>query len=326
MSFGLQWPWALLLLTLLAPLVALYALGERRRRHAAAAFGNPALLPGLVEAAAGRRRHVPAALVLLATALLLVGLTRPRAAFSIATEQATVLLAIDVSGSMRATDVKPSRLAAARAAANAFIEELPSRYRVGIVSFSDSANAVLGPTTSREAAHAVLANLRADGGTAIGAAILRSVASARPNAKQGAAPTPADGPPTTILLLSDGAQTAGPAAVDAAATALAAGITVSTVTLGTAATTVDVPVPNGPAERVEVKPDPATLQKIAETGHGTFQAAPDATTLRRVYSTLGSQLAHHDEPREITAIFAGAGAFLLLAAIGLSTRWYRRAL
>lgn len=326
MNLGFQWPALLALLALVPVAAAGYVLAERRRKAAATLFGNPDLVRGLVSGQVGRRRHIPAAVLVVALALLLVGMARPRASFSVATEQATVMLAIDTSGSMRATDVKPTRLDAARAAASAFIDVLPKKYRVGIVSFSDTAATVLGPTSDREAARAVLATLKADGGTAIGAAILRSLSVVRPKAQPGIAPRPTDGPPASILLLSDGAQTAGPATGGAATAAANAGVSVSTVTLGTETATVDVPVPGGNVERVQVTPDPGTLRSIAAATKGTFQSAPDAATLTQVYKKLGSQLAHHSEPREITAILAGAGAIGVLIAMALSLRWFRRAL
>lgn len=326
MDFAFQWPAALALLALV-PLGALaYAWAERRRAAAAASFGNPALVHALVGRGPGLRRHVPVALALVALALLALGMARPRASFSTGVETATVVLAIDVSGSMKATDVTPSRLAAARTAANAFIDRLPGKYRLGIVSFADNATTVLPPTTDRLAARKALANLRAKGGTALGEAIRRAVALVRPGAKQGVDPTPADGPPATIVLLSDGKQTAGRAAADAARIAADAGIPVNTVTLGAGPATVEIPLQGGLTERVQVDPDPATLRAIAESTKGEFQSAPDAAALKGVYERLGSKIAHHRTPHEITAAFAGAGALVLLLGAGLSLTWFRRVL
>lgn len=324
MSF--TWPLALLALLAVPLAAAGYLLLERRRGREASRFGNPALVAGLVEGRPGRRRHLPPALALVALALLLVGVSRPRASLTQTMQQATVILAIDVSGSMAATDVAPSRLAAAQTAAGAFLEKVPKRYRVGIVSFSDHADTVLVPTTDRAAAKAALDNLRAGGGTAIGAAIARAVAVVRP-VQAAPAPTPAkDAIPATILLLSDGAQTAGPPAIDAARAAEQAGVPVSTVTLGTATAIVEIPLPGGIVERVQVTPDPATLRTIAGIAGGTFSAAPDAEQLRQVYERLGSRLVRRTSPREITAGFAGAGALVLLAGAALSTLWFRRVL
>lgn len=326
MDFAFQWPAALALLALV-PLGALgYAWAERRRQAAAASFGNPALVHALVGKGPGRRRHVPVALALVALALLALGMARPKASFSTGVETATVVLAIDVSGSMKATDVAPSRLAAARTAANAFIDRLPGKYRLGIVSFADNAVTVLPPTTDRLAARKALANLRAKGGTALGEAIRRSVALVRPDAKQGATPTPADGPPATVVLLSDGKLTAGRAADGAAALAAGAGVPVNTVTLGSGPATVEIPLQGGLVQRVQVDPDPATLRSIAEATKGEFQSAPDAVALKAVYERLGSKIARHRTPHEITAAFAAAAALVLLLGAGLSLAWFRRVL
>lgn len=326
MNIAFAWPAVLAGLALIPVAAAWYAWAERRRQAAAAAFGNPALVHGLVGKGPGRKRHVPAALALVALALLLVGMARPRASFSTGIEQATVILAIDTSGSMKATDIKPSRLAAARAAATAFIEQLPHKYRLGIVSFSDSAATVLVPTTDRAAARLALTTLRPKGGTAIGEAIRRAVATVRPLAKPNANPTPADGPPATVILLSDGAQTAGRPAEEAAAFAARAGVPVTTVTLGTATATVEVTGDDGVVQRVQVQPDPGTLRTIAAATKGTFQSAPNAKALKAAYTRLGSQLKQRKSPHEVTAAFAGAGAVVLLLGAGLSLRWFRRVL
>lgn len=326
MNFAFAWPAVLAGLALVPVALAWYVWAERRRQAAAAAFGNPALVHGLVGKGPGHKRHVPAALALVALALLLVGMARPRASFSTGIEQATVILAIDTSGSMKATDIAPSRLAAARTAAEAFIDQLPRKYRLGIISFSDAAATVLVPTTDRAAARTALTTLRPEGGTALGEAIRRSVATVRPLAKQNTDPTPADGPPATVVLLSDGAQTAGRPAEEAAALAAKAGVPVTTVTLGRQNATVEVTGDDGVVQRVQVQPDPDTLRAIAEATKGTFQSAPDAKALKETYTTLGSQLKQKKTPHEITAAFAGAGAVALLLGAGLSLRWFRRVL
>ena len=326
MDVSFQWPAALVLLGLVPLGAAGYVWAERRRQAAAASFGNPALVHALVGKGPGRRRHLPVALALVALALLALGMARPKASFSTGVETATVVLAIDVSGSMKATDVTPSRLAAARTAANAFIDRLPGKYRLGIVSFSDNATTVLPPTTDRLAARKAIANLRAKGGTALGEAIRRAVALVRPDTRQGFDPTPADGPPATVVLLSDGKQTAGRPAADAATLAAAAGVPVTTVTLGSGPATVEIPLQGGLVERVQVDPDPATLRSIAQTTKGEFQSAPDAVALKTVYENLGSKLAHRKTPHEVTAAFAAAAALVLLLGAGLSLAWFRRVL
>jgi Ca-activated chloride channel family protein len=319
------WPAALVALVLV-PLAALaYLFAERRRRRAAGRFGNAALVAGLTESPSARRRHLPYVFALAALTLLLLGVARPQASVSVPREEATVMLALDVSGSMAADDVVPSRLGAAQAAARAFLEQVPPRFRVGIVAFSDSATVVLPPTTDRTAAGLALDNLRIGGGTAIGGAISRALAVVRPATSNGARPA-APLPPATIVLLSDGAQTAGMPALGAAQVAKRAGVPVNTVTLGTQAAIVHVPLPGGLQEQVVVTPDPATLRAVAQATGGSFSAAPGAAALRKVYERLGSRIGHVDKRTELTAVFAGVGALVLLAASGTSLLWFRRAL
>lgn len=324
MSF--TWPMALAALALVPALAALLWVAERRRRREAARFGTPALVAGSVPHRPGRRRLAPAALALAALALLVVGVARPHTALSVPRREATVMLALDTSRSMAATDVRPSRLGAAVRAARAFLDEVPGSYAVGIVSFSTTAQLVLRPTTDRELARTALRELRLGSGTAIGDAIVRSVVAVRP----GASPVgghAADGVPATVLLLSDGAQTTG--SVDpatAAAFARRLRIPVNTVGLGARDAAVTVPLPGGLRERVTVPPDPRTLRAVARVTGGRFYEALDANRLRVIYRDLGTRLGRRSERTEITAAFAGGGALLLLVASGLSMLWTRRPL
>jgi Ca-activated chloride channel family protein len=324
MSFA--WPAALLGLLLVPALGALVWAADRRRRRAAARFGTPALVASSLPRRPGRRRLVPFALALAALAVLVAGLARPYAALSVPRREATVILALDTSRSMTATDVQPSRLAAALEAAGTFLDAVPASYSVGVVSFSTTAQVVLPPTTDREQARAALRELRLGSGTAIGAAITRSVAAARPGVPAGSPPAE-DAVPATVLLLSDGAQTVGgvtPAA--AAAQARRQGVPVNTVALGTKDAVVEVPLPGGLKQRVTVPPDPRTLRAVAQGTGGRFYEAPDAGRLQEVYAELGSRLGHRDQRTEVTAAFAGAGAALLLLASGLSMLWSRQPL
>ena len=324
MSF--TWPAALLGLLLLPMLAGLLWGANTRRRRQASRFGTPALVAGSVPRRPGRRRFVPLGIALAALSLLVVGMARPQATLSVQRREATVVLTLDTSRSMAATDVKPSRLAAALRAARVFIDGVPASYSVGIVSFSTSAQIVLRPTTDRGRARAALRELRLGSGTAIGAAIERSILAARPAATPGGAP-PADATPATVLLLSDGAQTAGgPRPADAAAFARRQGIPVNTVALGTGDAVVEVPLEGGLKERVTVPPDPRTLRAVAQRTGGRFYEVADAQRLSEVYREIGSRLGHRDERTEITAAFAGGGAALLLLASGLSMRWTRRPL
>lgn len=324
MSFA--WPVALVGLALVPLAVGAYLLAERRRRRQAGAFANPALLPNLVAERPGRRRHLPPLLTLAALAVLLVGLARPHATLSVPKEEATVVLAVDVSRSMAAEDVQPSRFEAMREAALAFLAEVPDTYPIGIVAFSTRADVVLPPTTDREAARASLAALRLGSGTAIGDAIVTALGAVdQPTEAERAAgrePTP-----TSVLLLSDGAQTGeGPTPAEAARRARELGVPVSTVALGTGDAVVEVPVQGNLTQQVTVPPDPKALQEVAETTGGRFFQTADAEELRSVYEELGSRLGSEREEREVTAAFAGAGAVLLLVGGVLSTLWFRRPL
>ena len=320
MSFGS--PLALLGLLAVPALVALVALGERRRTSQQARFGTPALVKATAPPTPRWRRLLPLALALAALSALIVGVARPHAMLSLPGKQATVILALDSSRSMAATDVQPSRLDAALAAAQTFLDVAPESYSVGIVSFSTRAALILPPTTDRDAARAALDQIRLGSGTAIGDAIERSLAAARPSGQVTKKPVPA-----TVLLLSDGEQTSGDRQpLAAAAEAKRLGIPVNTVALGTRQAVVNVPLPNGLVEKVMVVPDTRTLQQIARVTGGRYAAAPSAQRLKEVYKDLGSRIAKKRQRREVTAAFAGLGVVLLLVASGLSVAWTRRPL
>jgi Ca-activated chloride channel family protein len=329
MSFGS--PAALIGLLVVPAAVCLYVVAERRRRREAQRFGTPPLVAALVSSRPAWRRHVPFALALTALAALVVGVARPRATFSVPREEATVVLAVDTSRSMAADDVRPTRLEAAREAARAFLDQVPERYRVSIVSFSSEAQIVLPPTADREAAALAVAQLRLGSGTALGDGIVRSLQSVRPDARVGAqagrAPRPDDEIPATVLLLSDGEQTTGSTSPEQAAQlARRLGIPVSTVALGVAPAVVEVPLAGGLRERVTVQPDPRTLRAVAEQTGGQFYEAPDADSLQEVYTELGSRLGEKDQERELTQVFAAVGGVLLLAGTAASMLWFRRPL
>ncbi|MCY7302511.1 MAG: VWA domain-containing protein, partial [Thermoleophilia bacterium] len=302
------------------------AIGERRRRAQAAVFGTPALLAASLPARRRIRRLLPFVLALVALATLIVGVARPRATLSVPDRSATVVLALDTSRSMSATDVKPSRLSAALSSARAFLDVAPKDFAVGIVTFSTSAAVALAPTTDRDAARVALDQIRLGSGTALGDAVDRSVEEARSGLNP-LQPVPADAPPATVVLLSDGEQTSGTRTPKAAAEqAKKLGVPVNTVALGTSEAVVEVPLRNGLKERVTVAPDAKTLEEIARITGGRFTAAPTAERLEEIYRDLGGRLGKKREEREVTAAFAGAGAVLLLIASGLSVAWTRRPL
>ncbi len=322
MSFAA--PGALVLLVALPLGVVGLVLLDRRRRRDAARFSNPALSSSLVTRRPGARRAIPSLLVLAALGLLVVGIARPHIVRTVTNDEATVVLAIDTSRSMAATDVQPTRFEAARAAVNEFLDNAPDNYRVGIVAFSTFAEAVLPPTTDREAARQALRELRLGSGTAIGDAIVKSLelAGDEPGAKR-----PRGRPPAVVLLLSDGAQTTDSVKpIVAAARARRLGIPVSTVALGTEDAVVVVPVAGGLNERVRVPPDAPTLKRVAQATGGTFFETADAGQLREVYRDLGTRLTRERKPVEVTSAFALGGAALALLAGVLSMAWFRRAL
>jgi Ca-activated chloride channel homolog len=315
-----EWPIALLGLLAVPLAVYGYVLLERRRKRQAAAFANPALVPNLIGRRPGRLRHLPPVLVLVALVALTIGVARPHADLSVKREEATIVLALDTSRSMVATDVPPSRLAVAQEAVRRFLDALPPAYRVGMVSFAQSATTVLPATTNREVAKRALANLRAGDGTALGEGIARAV-----QVTQRVRTADGHRPPAAILVLSDGAQTQGVLQpLPAAQRARRLRIPVYTVAFGTNAGVVEVVDDEGFTTRVTVPPDPPTLRRVAAATGGRFYAAPTAAQLNAVYEELGSRVGKVKEDREITAAFAAGGAALLLAAGGLSAFLFGR--
>jgi Ca-activated chloride channel family protein len=332
MSF--QAPWWLLLLVLVPLAVTLYVYAQQRRTRYAVRFTNLALLANVVSESPRWKRHVPPALLMGAMALLLMGVARPERNVEVPREQATVILVMDVSGSMNAQDVEPTRLVAAKEAATAFLDDIPPTFRVGMVSFAQFASVVLPPTHDRELALDALSRLEAVGGTAMGDAIVLALQAAQEPQEFGGepAPTPEPGasaeveiPPTVLLLLSDGYNTAGFAdPVAAAEQAGEIGVKIFTVALGTANGYVDVIDRAGRIQRVNVPPDEGTLEDIAAVTDAEFFSALSGDELTRVYESLSSKLDHETEKREITWWFAGFAALFLAASAGLSLAWFNR--
>lgn len=312
-------PYSLLALLVLPLLVSAYVWRERQRQRSAAAWANPALVPNLVDRAPGRRRHIPAALLLLALAVMIVGVARPHATLTVRREEATVLLAMDVSRSMSATDVPPTRLQAAKTAALAFAQKVPKTFRIGLVAFATRAQVALPPTADRELLRTSLEALHTGEGTSIGDAV--ALAASIPRGQR------ADGviPPTSVLLISDGARDGGRRSPLAAARqAKRQHVPVYTILLGTPNGVVQHKLPGGYNETIRVPPSAQTLQAIARTSGGEFFTASNDKRLADVYDALRSRLGHKRQSREITDGFAGGAAVLLLAAGALSTLWFRR--
>jgi Ca-activated chloride channel family protein len=315
-----QWPLALIGLVVVPALVAAYVLRERRKEQDAARFTTPALLPNLVDSAPGWRRHLPLALFLVALTAMVVGVARPHAMVSVPREEATVILAIDTSLSMRADDVKPTRLVAARKAARAFLDKLPERFRVGVVGFSGRAYVALPPTEDRVLAYSALRSLRPGEGTSLGDAVaLATQLGRRQRASDGTIP------PTAILVISDGAQMSGRTSPEAAAQrARSLRIPVYAIVVGTDDGVITVDLANGFQAQIRVPPNPDTVRLLAQATGGRLFTALDDQGLRQIYEKLGSRLGHRRESREITDFFAGGSAALLLVGGALSALWFRR--
>ncbi len=323
MSFA--WPIALLGLGLVALAGIAYVVAQRRRRRYVVRFTNLALLENVVADSPRWRRHIPATLTLLALTALVIGMARPQVAVAVAREEATVILAMDSSGSMTATDVAPDRMTAAREAASTFVKDLPKGFRVGVVSFSDQADIVVPPTDDRDEALRGLGTLVADNGTALGDAIARSVDLGVSSLDEQLAAAKASDTPVVVLVLSDGANTTGDyEPLEAAQKAVDAKVPVYTVALGTDEGTVQGP---GRLRRHADDPRPARPRdavKVAEMTGGKFFEAADQNALRSVYDEIGSQVGVDEEQRELTVLFTAAGAFLLLLGGALSTLWFGR--
>jgi Ca-activated chloride channel family protein len=315
-----EWPTALLGLVVVPALVALYVLGERRRRAAAARFASPALLPNVVDRAPGPLRFVPLAIFLAALTAMVVGVARPHAVVTVPREEATVVLAIDVSRSMNASDVQPTRLGAARNAAKAFLEQVPAKFRVGVVAFGTRATVSVPPTADRTLVRAALDALKPGEGTALGdAVVLGTQLGRRQRARDGAIP------PTSILLISDGARDGGRASPQAAARrAKAMHVPVYTVVVGTRDGVVEDTLTGGFKRTIRVPPSPQTLQQLARATGGESFSATNDERLTKVYEDLGSRLGKRKQDREVTDAFAGGSAVLLLAGGALSAFLFRR--
>jgi Ca-activated chloride channel homolog len=323
MSFA--WPIALTGLALVALALIAYLVAQRRRRRYAVRFTNLDLLENVVVDSPRWRRHIPAVLTLLALSALVVGMARPQVAVAVPREEATVILAMDSSGSMTATDVQPDRMTAAREAASSFVDGLPNGFRVGVVSFSNEADVVVPPTADHEEALRGLSALRADNGTALGDAIARSVDLGVTSLDEELAAAKDSETPVVVLLLSDGANTTGDyEPLEAAQKAKDAGVPVYTVALGTDEGTVQGPDGYGGMRTIRVPPDPATLSQVAELTGGKFFEAADQNALESVYDEIGSQVGVEHEQRELTVFFTAAGAALLLLGGALSTLWFGR--
>lgn len=308
LAFGRLW-----LLLAVPALVGLYvALQFRRRRHAVR-FTNLALLESVAPRRPGWRRHLPAAAFVLMLTSLIVAFARPTGLVRVPRERATVIVAIDTSISMMAEDVAPSRSVAAREAAGRFVERLPARFNVGLVSFSGSAQVVVSPTTQHADVRRAVDRLVLGPRTAIGEAIFAGLDSVA------TLPAGPGAPPTRIVLLSDGETTAGRPNEEATEAARAAGIPISTIAFGTDEGTVTV------GDRlVPVPANREALRAIADETGGSFFEAASSKELRGVYEDIGSSVGYTKERREVSSWFVGIAIVLAALAAAGSMVWSSR--
>jgi Ca-activated chloride channel homolog len=332
------WPLMLWLLLLLPLFVLLYLRLQRRRRGLAARYGSLGLAreaAGAVGRRLGWRRHLPPALFLLGLALLLTALARPQAVVSLPRAEGTVILAFDVSGSMAADDLKPSRMAAAKAAARDFVQRQPPTVQIGVVAFSDGGLAVQAPTNDQAAILAAIDRLAPTRGTSLANGILASLTTIAAGGSQATryysnltpVPTPTPTPvpkgtytPAAIVLLTDGESNIPPNPLAAAQVAADRGVRIYTVGIGSAAgTTLHIEGFN-----VHTRLDEATLRQISQLTDGAYYNAEDEQDLRTIYENLGSKLVVKPERTEVTSLFAGAGLLVLLLGGACSLLWFGR--
>jgi Ca-activated chloride channel family protein len=303
------------LLAVVAALAAAYVVLQGQRRRYAVRYTNLALLDRVAPRRPGWRRHLPAAALLLALATLVIATARPTRTVRVPRDRATIMVDIDVSLSMAANDVSPTRIEAAKSAADRFVDLLPARLNVGVVSFSGTAQVLVPPSTDRALVKSAIASLQLGQRTAIGEAIFASL-----TAIQAVPSSPGQGPPPArIVLLSDGSTTSGRSNDEAASAAADAHVPVFTIAFGTDHGTVDVD-----GRSVEVPVDKDALRAISQETNGQAFEASSAHELQAVYHGIGRSIGFRPEKREVTAWFVGLGLVFALAAAAMSLVWFAR--
>jgi Ca-activated chloride channel homolog len=343
------WPEMLWLLLIVPALVAAYFFLLRRKKEAALRYASLSLVKEALGAGQRFRRHIPPLLFLVALIAMITAIARPAAIVTLPSQHRTIILAMDVSGSMRATDVQPNRISAAQAAAKAFVAEQPSNVRIGVVSFAGTAALVQPPTQNREDIYAAIDRFQLQRATAIGSGIIVSLATIFPdagidvssliyggNASRGIpldqarktdkpAFTPV--PPgsytsAAIILLTDGQRTTGPDSIEAARMAADRGVRIFTVGFGTkSGETIGF---EGWSMRVRL--DEETLKAIANITRGEYFYAGSATDLKKVYQSLNDRLVLEKKDMEISALFSAAAAAIAVVSVLLSLLWFNRIL
>jgi len=308
------WPPALLGLLLIPAFFGIYLWMQRRRRAYALRFTNLALLREVAGNGPGARRHIPPALFLVGLAAALLAMARPQMVLAVPGDQASVMIVLDVSGSMAATDLQPTRLGAAEKAASTLVDALPDGAQVGVVTFSQGASLAAPLSSNPDDAKRALSRLRANGGTAIGEGLnlaLDTLAT-RPSDAQG------DRPPGIVVLLSDGENTDGRPTADVAQRAQQLGVHVDTVGIGQRGGTTLL------AANTRVGLDESALKGIAQTTGGQYFYAADAQQLTQVYQDLGSQISWVEQRTEVSALASGLAALFFATAGFLALRWFGR--
>src|SRR6476661_10166109 len=313
-----QSPLWLLALLVIAALVAFYVVLQLRRKAYAARFTNVALLGSIVPKRPGWRRHLAFGVVALGLAALVVSVAVPSTEVRVPRERASVVMAVDVSLSMQPTDIEPDRFRAMQKAAKKFVDVLPGRINLGLVSFAGTANTLVTPTTDRPQVRSGIDNLHLAESTAIGEAIFTSL-SAIENFQSSLQGAGEKAPPARIVLLSDGSNTVGRDDTQAIAAAQAAKVPVSTIAFGTDYGTLDLD-----GETVPVPVDRVKLKEIADDTGGSYSQAATAAELEQVYADLGSQIGYTTEPKDVSYWFVRAGVLLALIGASLSLLWTNR--
>ena len=339
-----MWPEMLWFMLALPLLLGAYLWILHRKKKQAVRYASLTMVREAMGVGQRIRRHVPPALFFLALAAMLLALARPQATITLPTQHETVILAMDISGSMRATDVEPNRLVAAQNAAKQFVSEQPENVRVGVVAFAGTATVAQAPTRNREDVIAAIDRFQLQRATAIGSGIIVSLAAIFPDqgidvgtltyGADNSRKSDKTGPPAlkpvppgsyssaVIILLTDGQRTTGPDSIMAAKMAAERGVRVYTVGVGT---------PEGKIIGFEgwsmrVRLDEETLKGIANITHGEYFYAGNAVDLNKVYQTLNAKLVMERKKTEVTALFSGLAALLAVVSAALSLAWFHRIL
>lgn len=323
------WPWMLLSLLLLPLFVVLYVRALRRRKQAAAALGPLGVASSSAGDRLGRRRHVPALFFFIALALLLFALSRPEMFLDLPRVEGTVILAFDVSNSMNAEDLEPTRIEAAKAAAVSFVENQPSTVKVGVVAFSGGGLVVQAPTAEQADVLATIQRLSPQGGTSLGQGIFTALNAITGEAIAVDPQALEDGQveldlgdhrSAVVLLLTDGENTEEPEPLQIAQLAAEAGVRIYPVGIGSE----EGAVLHLDGFNVVSRLDEAILQEIAGLTNGAYYRAEDEQSLREIYETIDLQLTVGGEKLEVTALFAALSMLLLLLGAALTLYWLGR--